>query len=172
VHHCIDSILFLCQCCKLECLVPGRAARPPCDIDSKGLQISQTRYSQEQIAEPLDSIGPSTRVRYYDVWAHLFRPGWEELESVERPSSLLKLFDQLHSGSTGRISFTVWVCYANRPVVRDCLISERRLSIGPGPGQRTSTNSNSALSSPPACCAYLSTPSSTLTDTNTDTLPS
>ncbi len=36
--------------------------------------------------------------------AHLFGPGWEELESVKRPSGLLKLFDQLHSEANEWIS--------------------------------------------------------------------
>ena len=53
VHHCIDSVLSLCQRRKVESLVLGRAACSPCDINCQGFKISQTRDSREQIAESL-----------------------------------------------------------------------------------------------------------------------
>jgi len=94
MHHCINTVLLLCQCGKLECLVLSRPACTPCNIDRKGLKASQTGDPQEEIAEALYAV------RYY--WnvtiglAHLVRSRRKELESIKRSLDLLELLYEFH----------------------------------------------------------------------------
>ena len=57
MHHCINAVLLLCQRSKLERLALSRPACTPCDINRKGLETSQTRDPQEEVAETLNTVG-------------------------------------------------------------------------------------------------------------------
>ena len=66
---------------------------------ARGFRSARRDIRKSRLLNPWTRLGP-TRVLMYDVCAHLFSPGREELEGVERSSSLLKLFDQLHYEQT------------------------------------------------------------------------
>lgn len=53
MHDGLDAVLLLCYGCEIERPILGRSARAPCDSDGLRLELRETRYAREEVAETL-----------------------------------------------------------------------------------------------------------------------